>query len=57
MDGANLYDEAENCRLKALSYLGKPEAPFLLHVAQEFDRLAAKRMGDRSKGRAYGAPH
>jgi hypothetical protein len=32
--------EAENCRQKALSYLGRPEAPFLLRVAREFDRLA-----------------
>ena len=43
MDDANLYDEAETCRQKAFSYLGKPEAPFLLRIAREFERLAAQR--------------
>ena len=31
--------EAEACRRKALRYLGKPEAPFLLRVARAFDDL------------------
>jgi hypothetical protein len=31
--------EAEACRRKALRYLGKPEAPFLLQVARAFDDL------------------
>lgn len=35
------------CRRKALAYLGRPEAPFLLRVAREFDRLAAEQRGDR----------
>ncbi len=43
MDHQNLQNEAEVCRHKALGYLGKPEAPFLLRVAREFDRLAAER--------------
>lgn len=43
MDEANLYNEAEACRQKALSYLGKPEAPFLLRVAREFERLGTER--------------
>ncbi len=42
MDDTNFYGEAEDCRQRALSYLGKPEAPFLLSLAREFDRLAAK---------------
>jgi hypothetical protein len=37
-----LRDEAEECRRKAMAYLGKPEAPFLLHVARAFDDLARK---------------
>jgi hypothetical protein len=43
MDDAKLYDEAETCRQKALSYLGKPEASFLLRVARGFERLATER--------------
>jgi hypothetical protein len=36
-------EEAEHCRRQALAYLGRPEAPFLLKVAREFDRLARER--------------
>jgi hypothetical protein len=43
MQYANLQDEADHCRKAALNYLGKPEAPFLLRVAREFDRLATWR--------------
>jgi hypothetical protein len=32
-------EEAEQCRRKALAYLGRPEASFLLNVARQFDRL------------------
>lgn len=52
MDDGHLYDHAEECRQKALSYLGKPEAPFLLRVAREFDRLAIQR---RTGGSENGA--
>jgi hypothetical protein len=38
-----LYEEAEDCRRKALSYPGQPEAPFLLHLARKFERLASER--------------
>ena len=41
MDEEDLCNEADACRQTALSYLGKPEAPFLFRVAREFDRLAA----------------
>jgi hypothetical protein len=44
MDVSNelsLIEEAEECRRKALSYLGRPEGPFLLRVARVFDDLAA----------------
>lgn len=30
-------EEAEDCRRKALAYLGRPEGPFLLRVARAFD--------------------
>jgi len=37
-------EEAEDCRRKALAYVGQPEAPFLLRIAREFDRLASERL-------------
>ena len=40
MSEQEMREEAEECRRKALAYLGQPEAPFLLHVAQAFDELA-----------------
>ena len=40
MSNATLLQEAEECRQKALAYLGRPEASFLLRVAREFERLA-----------------
>ena len=43
MTKITLEEEAEECRRKALSYLGRPEASHLLRVAREFDRLAAER--------------
>ena len=43
MDDADLYIEADDCRRKALCYLGGPEARFLLRVAREFERLSAER--------------
>lgn len=36
-----LEKEAQDCRERALSYLGSPEGAFLPRVAREFDRLAA----------------
>ena len=36
-------EEAEKCRQQALSYLSRPEAPFLLRIAREFDRLERER--------------
>jgi hypothetical protein len=56
MQHANLQDEADYCRMAALNYLGKPEAPFLLRVAREFDRLATgpreRRLGGETPNRA-----
>jgi hypothetical protein len=43
-----LDEEAEQCRQRARAYLGQPEAPFLLRVAREFDRLARERQAQRS---------
>ncbi len=40
LDHASLRDEAEDCRRKALAYLGRPEAEFLMRVAKSFDELA-----------------
>jgi hypothetical protein len=40
-------EEAETCRRRALQYLGKPEAPFLLRVARAFDELERKGSGAR----------
>lgn len=44
---ASFEEEAEDCRRKALAYLGRPEAPFLLRLAREFDRLARERPAPR----------
>jgi hypothetical protein len=38
-----LNEEAEDCRRKALSYLGQPESQFLLRVAREFERIEKER--------------
>ena len=43
MTNSSLEEEAEDCRRKALAYIGRPEAPFLMRVAREFDRIAAER--------------
>lgn len=40
MSEPTLEEEAENCRRRALAYLGRPEAPFLLRVARAFEDLA-----------------
>jgi hypothetical protein len=32
--------QAENCRRQANEFAGRPEAPFLLSVAEMFDELA-----------------
>jgi len=32
-------EEAPNCRRQALAYLGKPEAPFLMRLADAFEAL------------------
>ena len=39
MKAVSPLEEAENCRRQALSYIGRPEAAFLLRVAREFERL------------------
>jgi hypothetical protein len=48
MDSLDLREEAEDCRRKALSYLGRPEATFLIRVARELDKLA-----EQSVSRGY----
>lgn len=44
-------EEAEKCRSQALSYIGKPEAPFLLRVARAFDDLAHDKPAPASRRR------
>ena len=51
MSQPSFAEEAEACRRKAHSYVGKPEMAFLLRVAKEFDRLEAER-GSPRKARA-----
>lgn len=36
----HLLEEAQSCRRQVLSYVGRPEAPFLLNVANAFEQLA-----------------
>jgi hypothetical protein len=44
MDRIGMLEEAENCRRQALSYIGRPEAPFLLRVAKAFEDLETQRI-------------
>jgi hypothetical protein len=39
MKPTTFEEAADRCRQMALEYLSRPEAPFLLRVAREFDRL------------------
>jgi hypothetical protein len=43
MTESMLEEEAELCRQRALAYLGRPEATFLLRLAREYEALAKKR--------------
>jgi hypothetical protein len=43
MNPTAFEEEADRCRRRALEYLSRPEAPFLLRVAREFDRLQRTR--------------
>lgn len=45
MDQIGLLEEAENCRRRAITYLGLPEAMFLLRVAKAFEELDAQKRG------------
>ncbi len=47
MDNIRLLEEADNCRRKALAYLGQPEATFLLKAAKAFEELDLKERGSR----------
>ena len=49
MTAIECHDEAERCRQQALAYLGQPEAPFLLRLAREFERLAYDERGRADK--------
>jgi len=41
MINIDMREEAENCRRQALTYVGQPEAPFLLRIAEAFEDLLA----------------
>lgn len=49
MHEPDMKEEAENCRRKALAYLGKPEASFLLRVGRAFDKLSEKQSHRNSR--------
>jgi hypothetical protein len=53
MGDSRLYyaREANRCRRQAARYEGKPEKPFLLHLAEQFEQLerpSAKRPSPRA---------
>ncbi len=48
MDQIPLLEEAENCRRKALAYLGQPEAVLLLRAAKAFEELDLEKRDLRS---------
>ncbi len=48
MENIGLLEEAENCRRKALAYIGQPEAVLLLTAAKAFEELDAENRGLRS---------
>jgi hypothetical protein len=50
MTNTLFQEEAEDCRRKALAYVGQPETPFLLRIASEFDRLACESQEEVIKG-------
>ena len=54
MTETGLHEEAHACRKRAIAYLGRPEASFLLRAAQEFDRLASNKAEGRSTARRTG---
>lgn len=37
-----LLEQPGNCRRRALAYVGRPEAPFLLRVGSAFQELAER---------------
>jgi hypothetical protein len=39
MKQIDLLQEAQDCRRRAVSYVGQPEATLLLKVAKEFEQL------------------
>lgn len=45
----NMYQEAVHCRQQAACFEGRPEEVLLLHLAQEFERLARLRSQHRSQ--------
>ncbi len=51
MKHIDLLEEAQDCRRKALAYLGQPEAALLLRVAKGFEGLDAEKRSCSVSGR------
>jgi hypothetical protein len=47
MNHIGFLEEAQNCRRRALTYVGQPEAALLLRVAKEFEELDAQKRSVR----------
>ncbi len=47
MKHIDLLEEAQDCRRKALTYLGQPEAALLLKVAKEFERMNTEQLREQ----------
>jgi len=43
----SLLEEAEDCRRRALAYVGRPEAPFLLRVADALEKVSQEQRDQR----------
>ncbi len=55
MGKTSYHEDADECRKKAVAYLGRPEASFLLEAAREFDRLEIRQsQSTRGCARAAG---
>lgn len=50
MKHIDLLEEAQDCRRKALTYLGQPEAALLLRVAKEFEEMDAEKRSVQLSG-------
>ncbi len=54
LDETSILDEARECRLRALAYLGSPEGEFLIRAAKAFEVLAEGERPNRGSPRDRG---